>query len=117
MDSQQPQDIVTNNVQIEDSIRITRRSGWSLAFSILGSMGLVAAGVGVLMYMKATYENDKNMAISCILFGAIGAIQFFFLSFIVSVLTDIRWFLRPVVKAEAATDDPDADIKRRCNAQ
>lgn len=76
---------------------ITRRSGWAIAF--LG-LGIAVSAVGVIAAFLAAVAGDRagGAAAAVILAGTAGlALLFFFLSFLVNVFTDIRWFLKLLV--------------------
>lgn len=86
----------------ESEPEITRGSAWYTFFMVLGCFSLGVGSIGTLMALG--YGNG-SMAIKLFADGVGGAILFFFLAFLVDVLTDIRWFLKNL------SDNVQHDIK------
>jgi hypothetical protein len=76
------------------------RSGWSGFFIFLGCIGILVAGISIIVCINADYEQTKASSITLIIAGFIVAIQSFFLSFLINVFTDIRWFLSQMVEKQ-----------------
>jgi hypothetical protein len=83
--------------QPEASIKIYRRSDWCKFFIFLGVISLIIAGIGVFMFLNS-YDGNKGESIIVIISGIVSSIQSFFISFLINVFTDIRWFLKELVE-------------------
>jgi hypothetical protein len=83
--------------QIEQPIKISRRSGWSDFFVFLGVLVVLATGVILVFCITdSTQLNSSDMSffVTLIIVGVAVSIQSFFFAFLINVLTDIRWFLK-----------------------
>ena len=86
-----------------EEIQITRRSGWSLIQIILGltfiSIGLVALTLSLVEGSSMYYVIPG--ALLCIFFG----LQSLFISFLINVFTDIRWYLSKLSENSELTNN------------
>ncbi|HEY1718842.1 MAG TPA: hypothetical protein VGH42_11210 [Verrucomicrobiae bacterium] len=97
MSDQEPPLLKTQTTgQIEEPIKISRRSGWSGFFIFLGILAVLATGVSIIACIMDVQSDSSEVSFDVtliIVFIAV-SIQSFFFAFLINVLTDIRWFLK-----------------------
>ena len=69
-------------------------SGWAITFYIFGAIGLLASS----LVLVALIDEEATLATFAI--SVAFTLQMFFAGFIVDVLTDMRWYLKTLVKRE-----------------
>ena len=85
----------------EDEIKIKRRSKWS---SIQRILGLFLIGLGLILFiLSLTVGRNMDFVISgtMIFIG----VQSLFISFLIDVFTDIRWYLSKVTENSDLTNN------------
>lgn len=82
----------------EDEIKIKRRSKWSSIQRILG-LFLIIMGVLLLIFGDNTFER---ITAGTILFAGV---QSLFISFLIDVFTDIRWYISKVTENSDLTNN------------
>lgn len=80
-------------VRTEEGLTIRRRSGWSAWFAVLGGLQILG-GLLLLFNGQIGMRGDFSGVVLAVLL-MLGGIHTLFIAFLVNVLTDIRWFLRP----------------------
>jgi hypothetical protein len=83
--------------EIEQPIKISRRSGWSDFFIFLGVLVVLATGVILVFCITDSSQlnsSDMSFFVTLIIVGVAVSIQSFFFAFLINVFTDIRWFLK-----------------------
>ncbi len=82
-------------VNKQNKYEIERRSGWSVFFLILGCGGILTCIISIFLLIAS--NNDSPIQyLNFFIIGILAAIQCFFLSFLVDVFTDIRWFIKKI---------------------
>jgi hypothetical protein len=79
------------------------RSGWSGFFIFLGCVGILIAGISILVALSSDSTEQTNISVALIIVGIAGAIQSFFLSFLINVFTDMRWLLSQIAGKQKET--------------
>jgi hypothetical protein len=78
----------------EGRIVITRRSGWATFATVAAALFGVIAAIGFFIFL----ENEEPFMLIICVAGIAGCIQFAFLSFLINVFTDVRWYLSELVR-------------------
>ena len=85
----------------EDEIKIKRRSKWS---SIQRILGLFLIGLGLILFiLSLTVGRNMDFVISGTLIFI--GVQSLFISFLIDVFTDIRWYLSKVTENSDLTNN------------
>ena len=85
----------------EDEIKIKRRSKWS---SIQRILGLFLIGLGLILFiLSLTVGRNMDFVISGTLIFI--GVQSLFISFLIDVFTDIRWYLSKVTENSELTNN------------
>ena len=85
----------------EDEIKIKRRSKWSSIQRILG-LFLIVLGL-ILFIVSLTVGRNMDFVISGTLIFI--GVQSLFISFLIDVFTDIRWYLSKVTENSDLTNN------------
>jgi heme/copper-type cytochrome/quinol oxidase subunit 2 len=82
------------------------QDGWYVFFRGLGIIGIVITIGAIIFCIIAFNDNDeqaRSTSIMLTIAGLVITIQSFFISFLINVFTDIRWFLGEIVKKQKET--------------
>ena len=84
------------DISAHDDLATPPRSRWGILFTVLGCLLLVASWIPLIGLIVDPYPE---LWLTFIIFLGAG-LQMLFTSFIVNVLTDMRWYLKTLVKRE-----------------
>jgi len=88
----------TNN-DTDDSVVEQSRSGWSLTFTLLGWIGVIAGCACGVFYFDASRDTQSSLLTGAIA-GIAGGLQALLFGFLIDVFTDIRWYLKKIANKD-----------------
>ena len=82
------------NHDIHENFQVSRRSPWSILFTIIGCI-LLAIGLFFFIWMFNSHRGVEAFLVSAI--GCIaGGLNCLLFGFLINVFTDIRWYLQKI---------------------
>ena len=80
---------------------IDGHSSWATIFRFIGGLCILIGTVGLVALVKSGNNSANESVLILIIVGFAGAIQSFFLAFLIEVFTDIRGFLKKIAEGRS----------------